>query len=157
MLRRLCLTALLAGGLLGCLPVSRIPPAPPPGPDPVEPVGLDAPNITGEWIVENADRTIRQLWTLEMIGNKVTGTFMTDPDALDPGLTEPPRPVEGWVIGAGDTWGVRLDSPTGGLIAIQSKDKFTFCAKLRDPDCRVARRKSASPAPSPSGTTSPRP
>lgn len=157
MFRRFAVTALLVGGLFGCLPQSQIPARPPQGPDPIEPVGLDAPNITGEWIVENGDKSLRQLWALEMTGNKVTGTFETLPDDQAPGIVEPPRPVDGFVIGSGTTWGVRLNTPTNGLISIQSREQFTFCPKPGGQDCRVARRKTATPAPSASGVPSARP
>lgn len=158
MLHRFCLTALLLGGLFGCLPQSQIPPAPPEGPDPVEAPALDFPDISGEWIVESGDGKIRQLWTLQLVGNTLTGEFTTDPETLEAGLSEPTRPVQGRVVGVGTTWGVRLETPTNGLISIQSAQQFTFCPGPGNPEaCRVARRKGASPAPAPSGVPSGRP
>jgi hypothetical protein len=155
-LRRFLLTALLVGGLFGCLPVSQIPRPGASGPDPVEPVALDVPDLTGNWVVENTEGTLRQLWTLQMVGNVVTGEFVTDPAKLPAGASEQPRPVQGRVIGSGNVWGVRLETP-GGTITIQDRSKFSYCPEVGNPNaCRAGKRYegTAPPAPSPVGSSS---
>jgi hypothetical protein len=145
-MRTLLLITLL---LLPACSLTARPPAPSEGT--VTPTPVNAPDLTGEWLVKPNSGAFNEIWTIKQVGNALTGTVMYDPSTLPNGFANPSHDLYGTILEAGNAWMARMSTPDGNL-TFEDPLQFTFCPKpIGGVPCKVGvkRLRPASPSPSP--------
>lgn len=86
------------------------------------------PDLSGEWHLGSKEGAFAEIWTIEQVGNALTGTIVYDPAALPAGFANAPRDLYGQLIDNGGTWLALLQTPDGTL-RVDSDQQFSFCLK----------------------------
>ncbi|MNY64063.1 hypothetical protein D3C86_2011110 [compost metagenome] len=84
--------------------------------------------MSGEWRLGSKDGAFAEIWTIEQVGNALTGTIVYDPAALPEGFANSPRDLYGQLIDNGGTWLALMQTPDGTL-RVDSDQQFSFCLK----------------------------
>lgn len=119
-MRRLLLLTLLL--LPACTPAR--PSAPAEGTVVASPV--DAPDLTGEWVVKPNSGAFTEIWTIKQVGNTIAGTLAYDPAGLPNGFANPTHDLYGTIHEDGDGWMAVMSTPDGRL-TFSDPLQFTFC------------------------------
>lgn len=144
-MRRLLLLALLLSP--ACTPARPATPAE--GTVVASPV--DAPDLTGEWVVKPNSGAFTEIWTIRQAGNSLSGTLAYDPAGLPSGFANPSHDLYGTIQESGNGWMAVMSTPDGTL-SFSDPLQFTFCPKPPgSASCKVGVKRlrpvSASPSP----------